>query len=484
MASFRKRGAVWYFRFVDADGVKREVKGCPDRRATKEMANEAESEAAKIRSGVIERDTKTQVKVGRLPVGDLLNEFHAHLIAKGNTAKHADLFVDRARRVVALVKGGSLADIDPPRTASAADRSRASALAGKLLANARISDLSSTDVQAALATLRDGGRSLATCNHHRAAIRGFTSWLIKDKKLRADSLAGVVGFNAKEDRRHDRRTISLEELRRVVEAAQVGANYREMSGPARALCYRLAVSTGLRFSEIASITPGSFDWSADSATVTVAAGYTKNGDPATLHLPADVAADLRRWVAALPAGSPIFLLPSRGADMLKVDLDAAGVPYRDAAGLVFDFHALRCQCATLADEAGGSPRLVQQMMRHSDLKLTGRYTRHRNAEIERVAHQLPSLGRGTPLPELAPIGTDVQPISERFAHYLPTVGDVTSCVTIRQVEMSETERLGPTSHNLLGLTGIDASRRDLTGTVVNSGGGTRTPDTRIMIPLL
>jgi hypothetical protein len=34
------------------------------------------------------------------------------------------------------------------------------------------------------------------------------------------------------------------------------------------------------------------------------------------------------------------------------------------------------------------------------------------------------------------------------------------------------------------LEGLDASGRDLTGTVASSGGGTRTPDTRIMIPLL
>ncbi|MGO9598823.1 MAG: tyrosine-type recombinase/integrase [Isosphaeraceae bacterium] len=61
--------------------------------------------------------------------------------------------------------------------------------------------------------------------------------------------------------------------------------------------------------------------------------------------------------------------------MLRIDLAAAGIPYRDAARLVFDFHSLRCQCATLADAAGISPRVVQRMMRHSTLELTGRYTR-------------------------------------------------------------------------------------------------------------
>src|SRR5512135_1876393 len=43
MASFRKVGRNWFFRFIDADGVQRERRGCPDRRATEEMARAAES---------------------------------------------------------------------------------------------------------------------------------------------------------------------------------------------------------------------------------------------------------------------------------------------------------------------------------------------------------------------------------------------------------------------------------------------------------
>ena len=117
-----------------------------------------------------------------------------------------------------------------------------------------------------------------------------------------------------------------------------------MSGPTRALCYRLAVGTGLRYSEIESIAPESFDWTGSPATVMVAAGYTKNGEPATLPLPSDLALDLHAYVASLPPGRPIFpLAPDCGAKMLRPDLERAGIPYVDAGGLVFDFHALRCQ---------------------------------------------------------------------------------------------------------------------------------------------
>ena len=73
-----------------------------------------------------------------------------------------------------------------------------------------------------------------------------------------------------------------------------------------------------------------------------------------MPLPDDVADDLVPFLSTIPTGEPVFALPAKGAEMLKVDLAFAGIPYIDAAGLVFDFHALRCECATLADQAGSS----------------------------------------------------------------------------------------------------------------------------------
>jgi hypothetical protein len=82
-------------------------------------------------------------------------------------------------------------------------------------------------------------------------------------------------------------------LRKLIAVASAGVPYRLMSGPDRALCYRLALSSGFRFAEIASITPGSFDLEATPPTVSVSAAYTKNGERATQDLPEELAADLR-----------------------------------------------------------------------------------------------------------------------------------------------------------------------------------------------
>jgi hypothetical protein len=78
--------------------------------------------------------------------------------------------------------------------------------------------------------------------------------------------------------------------------------------------------------------------------------------------------------------------------MLKVDLWAAGLPYRDAAGLV-RLHSLRCQTATLADQARllapGRPAHDEAF----DAGVDGRYTRPRAVDLEDAARSMPTLRR-------------------------------------------------------------------------------------------
>jgi hypothetical protein len=84
-----------------------------------------------------------------------------------------------------------------------------------------------------------------------------------------------------------------------------------------------------------------------------------------------LADDLAAYVGSQSAGTPIFVLPEgKGAEILRADLNAASLPYRDASGLFFDFHPLRCQTANLADADGVAPRVVQKIVRHSSLELT------------------------------------------------------------------------------------------------------------------
>jgi integrase len=49
----------------------------------------------------------------------------------------------------------------------------------------------------------------------------------------------------------------------------------------------------------------------------------------------------------------------------------AGIAFRDEMGARFDFHSLRVQCATDLIRSGvDDPFVVQERMRHSDIKTT------------------------------------------------------------------------------------------------------------------
>jgi integrase len=410
MASLRKRGKVWYYRYVDADGVKRESKGCTDKRATEELARHKEAEIAKIKAGLLDSRELAFCRHAARPVADHLADYHAYLLAKGSTRKYAGMVAYRARRVLDRAKVNRLADLTPSRVQDALKAILGEAPPEREGRGARPM----------------GKPSKGTANHYRDAVRGFSRWLLMDGRTPTDTLAAVTGFNAKEDRRHDRRTLGVGELRMLIETAHTGPTWNRMTGPVRALLYRLAVGTGLRYSEIMSVRSESFDWTATTPTVTAAAACTKNGEPATLPLPADLAEDLARYVATIAPGRPVFpLTKNKGAEMLRRDLERASIPYRDAAGLVYDFHSLRCQCATLADAAGVSPRVVQKLMRHSTLEMTGKYTRPRAVDIERAAQSLPSLRPASDRPEsstLVAAGSGGR-ISDLLAHHLPTEGD-------------------------------------------------------------
>jgi integrase len=485
MASLRKRGKVWYYRFTDADGVKVERKGCADKRATEGMAHAAETEAARLKEGLIDPKDIARKRHEAAPIASHLDDWQSNILAKGGTEKYADLSHGRAARLVAVLKGASLAEVDAAGL-TVEKRRQAEECLSRRLRTARLSDLTAVAVQAILADLRTQGVALGTINHYRSAIRAFSRWAWKDGRLKEDALAVVSGYNAKEDPRHDRRTVSVEELRRLVRVAAEGPPYQQMSGPLRALCYRLAVATGLRFSEIGTILPESFaGLDGDQPTVTVGAAYTKNRKPATLPISADVAEDIRVLLASVDPGEPVFPLPSRGADMLKVDLQAAEIPYRDAGGLVFDFHSLRCQCATIADLSGVTPRVVQKLMRHSTLELTGKYTRPRMHDIEGAASSMPTLRpQGPEAMEARATGTDGQRIGDRLAHHLPTGGDVSGRDLAVTGEMAGSSADLPAGRNPLALAAFDTVGRDVAVTDSSSGGGIRTPDTRIMIPLL
>jgi integrase len=101
-----------------------------------------------------------------------------------------------------------------------------------------------------------------------------------------------------------------------------------LTGQDRYYLYLTAVTTGFRANALANLTPGDFDL--DAQTVTLPARFNKSRRLMIQPLPADVVAALRPYLAEKAAGRPIWEgiwgNSFRGAEMVRRDLEAAGIP--------------------------------------------------------------------------------------------------------------------------------------------------------------
>jgi integrase len=297
--------------------------------------------------GILDR----RLSMAAVTLQDHVEAWHRSIVLAGRTARHAAL---HRRRVESIVQGcafGRFADID------------------RLAVEEHLAGLGAT-----------------TRNHYARAFKQFCRWMAETGRGAASPVAGLKMRPTATDRRRVRRSLTLAELQRLIDAAEAGPVRGRMSGAARGLVYRLAAETGFRAGELRSLTRASFALDAERPTVTVAAAYAKNRRQDTLALSAGLALRLRCYLAPKLPAAPAFALPRRTADMLRADLAAAGLPYRDDAGAVFDFHALRVQCATDLARGGALPAEAQRRLRHSTSALTmDVYTRLGLAERQDAA---------------------------------------------------------------------------------------------------
>ncbi|HLA85605.1 MAG TPA: hypothetical protein VJL29_12500, partial [Thermoguttaceae bacterium] len=258
--------------------------------------------------------------------------------------------------------------------------------------------------------------SAATRNEYRGAWVTFCNWCMTTRpaRLLSNPFAGVARADANADRRRTRRALTEVELTRLLDVARRrplldamtvrrGARKGEVCGKVRpevrrrlellgwerALIYKTLVLTGLRKLELASLSVGQLALDDDLPCLTLKAANEKNRQGATIPIRADLAADLRAWLAekariaadetaticmdrkrrvadgrktndtrtayGLPADVLVFFtVPAGLVRILDRDLVAAGIAWqvevspgkwridkRDERGRTVDVHALR-----------------------------------------------------------------------------------------------------------------------------------------------
>ena len=221
-------------------------------------------------------------------------------------------------------------------------------------------------------------------------MKQFGSWMVNDQRVSESPFKYLKNINSDGSERHPRRSLEIDEARRLLESTQAAPERFGMTGFERALLYRLAIETGLRANELRNLTISSFNLK--TYTVTAVASYSKNRKEYTLPLKKDTAVILKSYFAGKMPSSKAFRVPDKPIDMLRPDLEDANIPYVDDEGRYADFHALRHTTGSFLVASGAHPKVVQSIMRHSDINLTmGRYTHIFRGEESKAVADLPSL---------------------------------------------------------------------------------------------
>jgi integrase len=198
------------------------------------------------------------------------------------------------------------------------------------------------------------GLCRSTANHYLRALKSFAAWLASRDRLGKNPLDALRGFRFKEgaDRRRVRRALTFAELAALIRTAAAAPprDRERIPGRDRAWLYTLAAYTGLRAAALASLTPESVSLDGQPPTITVKGMSQKNRRPHAVPLHPALLGSFRGWLATRPPSTPLWpgswAKWGQSALMLRRDLEAAGIPYRDASGRLFDFHALRGQFIT------------------------------------------------------------------------------------------------------------------------------------------
>jgi integrase len=221
-----------------------------------------------------------------------------------------------------------------------------------------------------------------TLNEYLNCASGLMNWMERNERILRNPLKHVGRVESSVDPSFKRRASSIEELRKLMAVA----------GPRKA-GYLTAALTGMRRAELEKLQWRDVHLEAEEPFLNVRGSTTKNAKQFAISLHDDVIKALRelRPVDVDPTAKVFAGLIPR-MDRYRKDLAAAGIPYNDARGGRADFHALRMTFQMNLTLNGALPRVTQELLRHSDMKLTTKtYTDAGKLPTTKAVRDLPSL---------------------------------------------------------------------------------------------
>lgn len=334
----RTQSPRWYGALKRADGIRQEIPLTHDEKSSQTLLARLQTEQDRLKALGLTDRSKERLK----PLPALIEGYREHLMSKGGTSRHVSLTVQRIQFIVDALNAKQLSD----------------------LSTDGVERLLTKWQRIGPSTNRKGRKpiplSIESANHYRRSIKAFSRWLWLAEISDTDRLRRLSIQNSRRDKRRIRRALDPSDLRKLIKATAtqgveiIGKGWK-LTGNDRALLYQLAAYTGLRASELASLTPDSIDL--DTGLVRIEAKHAKNRREGVLPLHRSLQEALKPWIQGKVPTERLWPGTWNGwaANMLRRDLKLAEIPYLDSRGRYADFHALRHSFVTNLARSGVHP---------------------------------------------------------------------------------------------------------------------------------
>ncbi len=328
----------WWMRYVLPDGTEKREKGFKDKVATEQEGARRERMAAGRASGLLGVDPKF---VG-MAIASHLKAYEQDRIRRGLDARSSRLRMRRLRRMADEVGWPTLAAITPDSMRNFMTR------------------------------LKTNGSADRTINDNLHAVMTFLNWCVQHERLIANPLKHIKGVERPRNV-YVRRSLSADELRRLLDAAAMGGRTAGRGNPEqRRLAYLTMAKTGLRYHECQLLQWGDIDFGGPESQsyLNLRAEATKARREEHLPMNQELARELQaaKPPEARPAERVFRSMPHY--QTLHNDLKRAGIELVDDTGRHVGFHSLRITFGTLLAKAAVAPRTVSRLMRHRDINMT------------------------------------------------------------------------------------------------------------------
>lgn len=271
---------------------------------------------------------------GKNRLSDHLSSFMDSLKIKGSTEKHLERIESRIKRICKTCGFTVISELDASRFTS---------------------------------FMNGQNMAVKTKRDYIATMKQFAQWLHDTGRMPKNNFKLIKNPKVlQSDQVHARRALTADEVARLIKAAETGETWRGISGAERSLIYRLAVESGLRYNEIATLKKSDFDFEAGTVEVRDANEKARRG--AVLPLRKSTADEIKQFLSIKTPQAKAFTL-KKGYMMMRFDLEAAKIEY-EVDGKFADFHSLRHSTASLLIQTGANPKVIQSIMRHRDVNLT------------------------------------------------------------------------------------------------------------------